>query len=192
MFSFKKSLVAVAGLAALVGLIALVMPASTQGQGGGNQQPLNVNVVNTESAPAFVRDVGVPLRTPVQIKVNTFIDYGAYIGVEEIYTVPAGKRLVIEHVALTSENLAAGNAVRATVVTHFGGEIFDHTLDVRAQAAVAFGGGQLSLVNQQMLAFADAGTVVEVRAKVNAAQGSGIGGYSALLGTLSGYLESVP
>jgi hypothetical protein len=48
----------------------------------------------------------------VQIKVSVFINFGEIIGEADVYTVPAGKRLVIEHVALESETVNTGNAVR--------------------------------------------------------------------------------
>ncbi|HSE30096.1 MAG TPA: hypothetical protein VLA93_00820 [Pyrinomonadaceae bacterium] len=66
MFSFKKSLVVVITLATLLVLIAVVTPIRSQGQGSDNQQPLDVNVFNAESASALVRDVGMSLRTPLQ------------------------------------------------------------------------------------------------------------------------------
>jgi len=72
MFKLKNSLVAVAGLSLVTGLIALmalITPTRTHGQGqGGNQQPLNVNVVNaptvrvTDLYPAepFQKNLTVP------------------------------------------------------------------------------------------------------------------------------------
>jgi hypothetical protein len=180
MFSFKKSLVAIVGVATLGGLIALVTPTRTQGQGGGNQQPLNVNVVNTESAPALVRDVGVTLRTPVQIKVHTYFQ----VGLEDVYTVPNGKRLVIEHVALASNNLVAGEVIRGTVITQFQGEIFDHHLDVHPQFTIA--SGTFFVANHSLLAFAEQSTHVQVDAR------SSVTSSGDVQGTLSGYLESVP
>jgi hypothetical protein len=180
MLSFKKSLIAIVGLAVLAGLIALVTPTSTQGQGGGNQQPLNVNVVNTASAPALVRDVSLPVRTPVQIKVHTYFQ----VGLEDVYTVPEGKRLVIEQVALASNNLVAGEVIRGTVITQFAGQTFDHHLDVRPQFTIA--SGTFYIANHPLLAFADQSTHVQVDAR------SAGGSSGNLEGTLSGYLESVP
>jgi hypothetical protein len=52
----------------------------------------DVRIINTESVPANVRDVDTPRRTPVQIKVNTFINFGEIVGEADIYTVPMGRR----------------------------------------------------------------------------------------------------
>jgi hypothetical protein len=189
MFRFKQSLITIAGLIGLVSLIALITPLSGRGQ-SGNQHPLSVSVVNTAADPALVRDVGVPLRTPVQIKVNTGIPFGALIGDQNVFTVPAGKRLVIEHVALDAHNLNPGNAARGSVVTNFEGQSFTHHFDVRAQAPVQ---GPLFIVNHSLLAFADPGTVVTLMAVIDQAQGEGQPGFQLILsGTLSGYLETVP
>ena len=50
MFKLKQSLIAIAGMLLVVGLVALLIPAKMKGQ-GGNQQPLNVKVVNPADAP---------------------------------------------------------------------------------------------------------------------------------------------
>ena len=189
MFKFKQSLIAFAALLAVVSLIGLVTPLLGQGQGGANQHPLNVSVVNTAAEPALVRDVGVPIRTPVQIRVNVFMSFGETNATEGVFTVPAGKRLVIEHVALDTENLLAGNAVRGRVLTEAGGHISSHPFDVHPQAPVD---GPLFLANHSLLAFADPETVVTVTAEVDQPQFEGSGGYSVLVGTLSGYLENLP
>jgi hypothetical protein len=148
----------------------------------------SVNVVNTASSPALVRDVGALVRTPVQIKVNVFISFGETNALEDVYTVPEGKRLVIEHVALKCDTLDVGNAVRGSVSTRFGGENFSHEFDVNSQPSV---NGPLFVANHPMLAFADPGTRVQMLVEVDQAVGSDSGGFSGLRGTFSGYLESV-
>ena len=194
----KNSLIAFVGLLALVGVIALITPASGRGQGSTvSAQPTkdvnvvntpSVNVVNPATSPALVRDVGVPLRTPVQIQVNVFMQFGETALLRDVYTVPEGKRLVIEHVALLTDTLGAGNAVRGSLLTQFQGEISSHHFDVRAQTPVD---GPLFIVNHPMLAFADQGTRVQLDASIEQAIGSGSGGFSAFRGTLSGYLENL-
>ena len=188
MFSFKKSLVAVISLLALVGLGALVTPNSTRGQ--GNPHPLDVNVINPTESPVPVRDVNRSLNIPVQIRVNTFIHGGDTTGSEDVYTVPPGKRLVIEHVALESDNLDPGNAVRGHVFTRVAtANPFSHPLDLRAQVSVD---GPLFVANHPMLAYADAGFTVTVTAEVDQPQGSVSFSFAALQGNLSGHLEDVP
>jgi len=150
----------------------------------------DVRVINPTSQPANVRDVGVPLRTPVQIKVSVFINFGEIIGEANVYTVPAGKRLVIEHVALESETVNTGNAVRGTLSSRFGGQNFIHPFEVRPQAAKGLG-GPLFVANHPLLAFADPGQAVRVTAEMNEPEGPSNGFFNALTGTLSGYLEEV-
>src|SRR5439155_17389827 len=63
--------------------------------------PSNVNVVNTTASPVPVRDVDNPSRQPFQAEVvGGFADGASTTGDITIATVPAGKRLVIEHVSV--------------------------------------------------------------------------------------------
>ena len=150
----------------------------------------DVRVINPTSQPANVRDMGVPVRMPVQIKVNVFINFGETFAEAEVYTVPAGNRLVIEHVALESENVNTGNAVKGTLTSRFAGQIFSHPLEVRPQAAKGLG-GPLFVANHPLLAFADPGQVVRITAVMNEPKEPQNGFFNALSGTLSGYLEEV-
>ncbi len=62
--------------------------------------PSNVIVVNTPASPVPVRDVDNPARQPFQAQaVGGFADGASSTGDITIATVPAGKRLVIEHVS---------------------------------------------------------------------------------------------
>lgn len=197
MKNLKNSLIVFAGLMAIVGFIALVTPISGRGQ--ANDAPPtrdvnvvntpSVNVVNTASSPALVRDVGATVRTPVQIQINQFISFGETTSLRDVYTVPEGKRLVIEHVALKSDTLSVGNAVRGGLLIRFGGESFSHEFAVNPQPSV---NGPLFVANHPMLVFADPGTRVQMEVEIDQAVGSDNGGFSGLRGTFSGYLESVP
>lgn len=196
MKKLKNSLTVFAGLMVMTGLIALSGPISGRGQ--ANEAPArdvnvvntpSVNVVNTASSPALVRDVGAPVRTPVQIGVNVFISFGETSRLSDIYTVPEGKRLVIEHVALKCDTLAVGNAVRGSVSTRFANDDFSHEFAINMQPSVD---GPLFVANHPMLAFADPGTRVQLSVSIDQAIGSGgSGGISGLRGTFSGYLETV-
>ena len=196
MKKLKNSLTVFAGLMAMVGFIALTTPISGRGQANDAAPARNVNVVNTPSvnvvntasSPALVRDVGAPVRTPVQISVNVFISFGETSKLSDIYTVPEGKRLVIEHVALKCDTLAVGNAVRGSVLTQFANDDFSHEFAINIQPSVE---GPLFVANHPMLAFADPGTRVQIDVSIDQAMGSGSGGFSGLRGTFSGYLESV-
>ena len=60
----------------------------------------NVNVVNTTASPVPVRDVDNPTRQPFHAEaVGGFADGACVTGGILIPTVPAGKRLVIEHIS---------------------------------------------------------------------------------------------
>src|SRR5437899_11619632 len=60
----------------------------------------NVNVVNTTASPVPVRDVDNPARQPFQAEaMGGFADGASTTGDIPIGAVPAGKRLVIEHVS---------------------------------------------------------------------------------------------
>jgi hypothetical protein len=87
MKKIKNSLVVLLGIFALISLATLLVPSLTQGQGqgGGNQSPLNVNVVNT---PLPVRDVENRAIEPFRASTA---ESGA-----TLVTVPEGKLLVIE------------------------------------------------------------------------------------------------
>jgi hypothetical protein len=71
MYRFKNSLIAFAGLSALIGLVAAVTPNTTQGQAGTTARPAQeVTVVNTAANPVPVVAQGtssVTLASPVQI-----------------------------------------------------------------------------------------------------------------------------
>jgi hypothetical protein len=196
MKNLKNSLIAFASVMALVGLFALLTPTSGRGQPSDAPPPRDVNVVNTPSvnvvntatSPALVRDVGVPLRSPVQFSLNVSIHFPATTGEEDIYVVPDGKRLVIEHVSLICDTLEPGNAVRGRMLTNFGGGLFTHELTVTIQPTV---GDQLFIVNHPMLAFADPGTKVHMVVRIDHAQGGPGSSLSGLRGTVSGHLENL-
>lgn len=187
MLSIRKCLI---GLASILFLVALLIP--LQASAASDKEPVNVNVTNTAAQAVPVREVGVTVRTPVVIKVNTLIYFGVRYGTETVYTVPAGKRLVIQHVAFESDNLWPGNSIKADVVTAVPGEAFVYPLDAHAQTMSA-GDPPRYVMNHPLLAFADAGAHVVVEAVVSNPQGNMEGDFfSAVRGTLSGYLETVP
>jgi hypothetical protein len=150
-----------------------------------NQAPVKVTVVNTEAAPVPVRDVNARVSTPVQIDVDVFLTTGDTATLEDVYVVPDGMRLVIEHVSLKSGILFAGNTIEADVITRVGGLTFLHPLDFRPQTAIA---GPHFVANHPALAYAEAGTQVTVAVQVKDPQALGV--WIALRGTVSGHLES--
>jgi hypothetical protein len=163
MFRFKKSITARAAILALAVGIAALTPIVIRGQA----KPV------------------VSFNVPVQIGVNTFIANDEFSGAETVYTVPAGKRLVITHAAVVSRTFS-DNAVRGEVVTNFEGNLFTHPFDFNAQAPF-----DDFVANHPVLAYADAGTAVVVNVFVKIQASNQSGGYIILRGTLSGYLENV-
>ena len=114
MFSFRKSLAALAGLALVAGLAALLAPTSTQGQGKGSPPTQNVNVVNT---PLPVNDVSVPV--PFQ-KSSEFVNMPDGERFRSFSTdIPEGKLLVVEHVSFRAQ-LPPGQAVTASLTCQGG------------------------------------------------------------------------
>lgn len=99
MFKLKQSLAAFAGLIALVGLIGVVRPLHSRGQGnsGNAPPPSNVNVINPATSPVLVRDVDRPAAQPYQDTVRVPIPNGEISGSGALNPVPTGKRLVIEY-----------------------------------------------------------------------------------------------
>src|SRR5438552_13850372 len=66
----------------------------------------NVNVVNTPASPVPVRDVDNPARQPFHVEaVAGFADGASTTGGILIPAVPAGKRLVIEHLSVSAHAL---------------------------------------------------------------------------------------
>ena len=122
MDKLKNLLIAIAGLVVMVGAIIAVTPATSQGQGGMNGKDVNVvntptvlaqqsgpwtvgisgtptvRVGNTAQAPVLGRDVDEPARQPFQRSGEITFAAGEVIAAVE-FTVPEGKRLVIEYVS---------------------------------------------------------------------------------------------
>src|SRR6266568_1260283 len=93
----------------------------------------NVNVVNTTASPVQVRDVDNPARQPFHAEaVGGFADGASVTGGILIPTVPAGKRLVIEHVSVFGAMLPGQKMVRA-VLHRF--SVFGPSLVISAQGS---------------------------------------------------------
>ena len=116
MVRFKQSLATFVGLIGLVSIIGLVMPSSGRGQGNSTNVPpaSDVNIVNTSTNPALVRDVDRPPAQPYQDTVHiTFTETSSGSG--EFNAVPSGKRLVVEH-ASAEVNTAGGQMATVTLI----------------------------------------------------------------------------
>ena len=186
----KNSLVAFGGLSLVIGLVMLFTPASTQGQDGtGGPPPRDVNVVNTPlpvtgtvnignlgDSPLAVRDVDNPARRPFHSVLP--------------FTVPAGKRLVIEHYSarfLSDPGCrlsvdALRTSVNGASLLHF----FTPTLTGSTTQRFS------TVVSQQTRLYADPGTTVSRVAFLAVEGDQDCLPLQASEGVVSGYLVDVP
>jgi hypothetical protein len=116
MSKLKNSLVAFAGLSLVMGSIALITPTRTQGQ-GGNQQPLNVNVVNSPTVKVtdlypqpFQGKLTIP-SSGGEVCVSVPVDQGLII---ELVTARASGPSALSHFILGMSTTAGGQ----TPVSH--------------------------------------------------------------------------
>jgi hypothetical protein len=185
MFSFKRSLIAFAGLSLAVALVALLTPSSTRGQGGGNQQPLNVNVVNT---PA-VRDADRPVRQPYSETLTRDFGSGDVSEDTEFITVPAGKALVIEHASLQArfdaDDLVSARLEYRNPDTGF---LVFPFLVIHRQGTSSEG-ERVFAASEQLRAYVQAGETVEV---ITDRSSAGAAEPAAVSITLSGHFVDVP
>jgi hypothetical protein len=112
MQSIKKPFITVAGFLAFVGLVSIISPLSSRGQGssGNNPPAQSVTVVNTPDAPVPVRDVDKQNRQPVSATVSIPLLEGESVGENDLFQVPVGKLLVIEYVT-ARVRLAQGQSI---------------------------------------------------------------------------------
>ena len=155
MSKMKHSLIASSFLFALF----IFAPTATYGQ---NAKPsADVNVVNTPS----VRDADNPAHQPVQAIVTCLADH--VIGCSAIiYTVPQGKRLVIEYASMEA-SLTDDQVAQLKIETIAGGTNVTHHFPVTAPAVVFQGEAVVATLAQQVRLYADAGTSVEIKARRN-------------------------
>jgi len=146
MSKIKNSLVVFAGLSLVIGLLALITPARSQGQDGANQHPLNVNVVNsptvtvTDLYPApFQREMTLPNAVPVCV------------------SVPEDRGLIIELVtARTFSDSNLGRFVLGMRATAGGGSPVTHNIPLQRQEDSV--NGASFFIAQPLRAYADPGT----------------------------------
>lgn len=161
--------------------LALIAPIASYGQTA--KPAADVNVINTPS----VRDTDNPAHQPVQAIVACLADN--VLGCSEIiYTVPEGKRLVIEFVSMEA-SLTADQKAQLKMETTAGGANVTHNFPLTQPAVVFQGEAVVSTLAQQVRLYADAGTNVEMKARRN-----NIGpAFKAFFRvSISGYLVDVP
>lgn len=165
-----------------------VAPAATAQLLGSNLAP-NVNIINPAGAPVPVHEVADTARQPVAFTLSVGMSWGTQYGCAS-YTVPAGKRLEVDHVSASSGVLYQGNTIQASYIAHVGANANEYYLDFHDQA---FSPAQpLFVADQPQLAYADAASPLQLCATLKTAQGSGSGGFTAMRATFTGYLINVP
>jgi hypothetical protein len=153
----------------------------------------NVHVQNDSTAPVIVQDVSTPKRTLFQANATfpdqPFTGNGTATGT---IAVPAGKRLVIEHVSGRGviPNGAAQPFFYFTISTTVGGVSVEHFLDVSKPFVFQNQTGTSSVhaVSQEMKLYADPGSTIQV----SVLSFSQIGNIISINFAVSGYLEDAP
>jgi hypothetical protein len=159
----------------------------------------NVKVQNDSTSPIPVQDVSGKKRVPFQINQSfpptPFADPTQFEASVPV-TVPAGKKLTIEHVSVRAETPFGAQTPTFvfSISTTVGGVTVRHFLDV--PQAFAFGcGGCLNgthsynLVSQEMKLYADPGPTIQVIAQFIQ---PGNGNTFDINFAISGFLEDAP
>jgi hypothetical protein len=150
------------------------------GYAQGAKPASDVNVVNTPN----VRDADSPARQPVQAGKTCSADN--VVGCQaNIYTVPQGKRLIIEFASMDA-NINVGQVAQLEVQTTVGGELVVHRFPT-TQPAVAFSGQGSATLGQQVRLYAEAGDIVILSGIRNITTGPALFRF-----TISGHLVDVP
>ncbi|HEX6625397.1 MAG TPA: hypothetical protein VF064_16910 [Pyrinomonadaceae bacterium] len=154
-------------------------PAAGYGQ-KTSPTPASVNIVNTPS----VRDADNPARQPFQSELYLG-GAASSLNFLEIAQVPAGKRLVIENVAVSGVT-PTGQRVFAGLITTMGNFIARHPLLVHAQGINENGEAEF-VISQQARIYADPGSNVTIYVRRSSTSGASVVWHA----TISGYLVDV-
>ena len=125
-----------------------------------------------------------PTVSPFQIELNGTMGPGTE-GLNLTFTAPAGKTLVIEYVSGNCF-VPSGQSCALSVLTEVNGAKTGTPFNLDTDNVGAFGGGDdLWRAGQQVLLYADGGTIVTLRADRNASTGSA----NPIIVSLSGHLQ---
>jgi hypothetical protein len=181
----KNTLMLVGAVGAL-GLVSSVLTSKPAvAQGGGP----TVTIGNPLPLP--VRNVDEVKRVPFQLDLECTGNFG---GCPAGYSVPAGKRLVVEHI---SARVRVPQGMQAGVVLHSG---FETTGDIAVQVPLKTellsegGGNSVFIVSQPVTVYAESTPTANNRLQLSVWSGGTLssGGNVAFTGTLTGYLIGVP
>jgi hypothetical protein len=151
-----------------------------------------VNVSSSTNAPLLVRDVDNPARQPVvRLADDVNVLVGETQAFKQMYTVPAGKRLVIEFVSVRTFVLPPGQTFSVEVGVSDGQTTYDINLapTLVGTFTVGTGGNKVarSAISQQTRVYANAGDTIRAFAQ----KGDDVGAGQANI-TVMGYLVDVP
>jgi hypothetical protein len=131
----------------------------------------------------YVRDVDNPARRPFQQEL-TWQNDPTQLGGGASFTVPPGKRLVIEYVS-ANVVISTGEVVSFFVRTTVNGTVARHFVDAIPRGPSG-GYSKSYVMNQEVRLYAGPGTRVDLFAN------NTLGGESYGIGTVSGYLVDIP
>jgi len=179
----KNSLVSFLGLMALIVAASAVIPVNSQGQ--AIQQPQEVTIINSAKNPAPVRDVD-NARQPFQLTATNFVPKGDSGNVKTIFTVPDGKRLVIETISARAELALVDTPNRVEVLTKSELSTAFHEILVLKQG-LNLNGQDVYVGTHYMRAYAEPGTDV-----VFQFTRSNVGNDAPATVTITGYFVDLP
>jgi len=131
----------------------------------------SVTVGNAPSQPVPTRGVDEPARQPVQRTGLLIFAAGDQIKEQTLYTVPAGKRLVIEEASVRAQ-LFDGVSQAMVFLRSNGGGFGGHYVPLTPIGLID-GLGTVLVGTEALHGYADAGTNVDVSITINTASGSG-------------------
>ena len=131
----------------------------------------SVTVGNTNAQAIPTRRADEPALQPVQRTALVIIGAGDQIEEATLYTVPAGKRLVIEEASVRAQ-LFAGVTEAMVFLRSDGGGFGGHYVPLTSLGTLD-GFGKVLVGTELLNGYADAGTPVDTNVTINTATGSG-------------------
>jgi hypothetical protein len=177
-----------------LGALALIIVAAMVGPPSGGDEVLaapskDVFVVNDPGHPVPVTP---PALEPVQKSAfGTFPAGNHFSDTIDLYTVPAGKRLVIQTVSIASNLTGRDQHLMHVLLSASSDDVVAFTVNVQPVAEGFFSstGANIFRKTDQVTAYADAGTVVSA---VGTRDGTNINFLDSLGVGIAGYLVDAP
>ena len=161
MRTLKKSLMTLTGLLMLIGIIAVATPFKGYSQQSA-EAITEVKVVNPASAPVLTTDAPIQL-----IQREVILSFSSSLGVitdQLLYTVPAGKKLIIENASVLGEIQQNQRLVLVSMSTTINSITIEHPLPIQQRDNYAAAGQAFALANIPLRLYATAGTAIKVSA----------------------------